>query len=247
MRWLARAFAASVLLGAVSGVLVAWALAAWLPHRTLTKRYNVVLSATSGGNGFVSVFEIRGTGMIRRGWGPGLQARPAFWGELADSATIALKFKSADQDRSWGALPAALESTRRLTAGVRVEDARGWPFLALWCSLDEAAIQGVGGGDPAPGGIRLSRPGPKATPGHFRALPMRPIWSGLARNTAVYAGAWLAVLLVLRLGQRILRRIRGRCLACGYDVRGLACCPECGRPRSGPAPVSSADGLVARG
>jgi hypothetical protein len=54
--------------------------------------------------------------------------------------------------------------------------------------------------------------------------------------------AWLGAFLqrlwfapaVLR---RQIRRARGRCLACGYDLKGatLAVCPECGGKREGVA------------
>ncbi|MEO1008651.1 MAG: hypothetical protein AAFX79_08795 [Planctomycetota bacterium] len=66
------------------------------------------------------------------------------------------------------------------------------------------------------------------------ALPLMPIWPGFAINTAFYA----AVLATMWYGQRPIRilrwNLRGRCLGCGYDVRNLATCPECGRPPSEP-------------
>jgi hypothetical protein len=66
-----------------------------------------------------------------------------------------------------------------------------------------------------------------------RVLPLRPLWLGMTANTALYAAAvWLAGPgpFVLR---RVLRRRRGWCPACGYDLRGKAAggCPECGWDR----------------
>ena len=61
-------------------------------------------------------------------------------------------------------------------------------------------------------------------------LPLRPIWLGFAINTIFYA----ALLWLLTLGpftaRRMIRRKRGRCLKCGYDLRGAdhEACPECG-------------------
>ena len=63
-----------------------------------------------------------------------------------------------------------------------------------------------------------------------RALPLRPIWPGFAINTIFYATIlWLLIPgpFVLR---RYIRRKRGLCVACGYDLRHAEhdACPECG-------------------
>ncbi len=61
-------------------------------------------------------------------------------------------------------------------------------------------------------------------------LPLRPIWPGFAINTIFYA----AILWLLTLGpfnaRRFIRRKRGLCINCGYDLRGAEheVCPECG-------------------
>ncbi len=61
-------------------------------------------------------------------------------------------------------------------------------------------------------------------------LPLRPIWPGFAINTLFYA----AILWPLILGpfalRRLIRRRRGLCPACGYDLRHAVheACPECG-------------------
>ncbi|MEO1512685.1 MAG: hypothetical protein AAFU70_11480, partial [Planctomycetota bacterium] len=70
-----------------------------------------------------------------------------------------------------------------------------------------------------------------------RALPLRPIWTGLAVNTSFY-GLLVFGLVSLVNGARRYRRLkRGRCPACGYDLgfdlRGG--CPECGWRRGAPA------------
>ncbi|MEE8155134.1 MAG: hypothetical protein V3T53_09310 [Phycisphaerales bacterium] len=66
--------------------------------------------------------------------------------------------------------------------------------------------------------------------GYRSELPFLPIWPGFALNTILYA----AFLWVLTLGpftaRRIIRRKRGLCPKCGYDLRGTArmICSECG-------------------
>ena len=110
-------------------------------------------------------------------------------------------------------------------------DARGWPQLSFWCvtarKIGRLPIQ------PAAGGIQLPD---RWVMEHDRqwlrltTLPCRPIWSGFAMNTIFYA----AILWFLTLGpfaaRRLIRRRRGRCIECGYDLRGAEheVCPECG-------------------
>ena len=72
-------------------------------------------------------------------------------------------------------------------------------------------------------------------------LPMRPIWPGFAINTIFYAAAlWLVFGAGPGFVRRRVRRGRGQCLHCGYDLRGQGPgagakagasrkCPECGR------------------
>ena len=65
------------------------------------------------------------------------------------------------------------------------------------------------------------------------ALPLRPIWPGFAINTIFYAAIFV-ILWLLALGpftaRRFIRRKRGHCIKCGYDLRHAEheVCPECG-------------------
>jgi len=73
----------------------------------------------------------------------------------------------------------------------------------------------------------------QATRGKSRFdLPIKPIWPGFAINTIFYAAIlWMPFApFVLR---RHIRRKRGHCIKCGYDLRGTSggggeVCPECG-------------------
>ena len=73
-----------------------------------------------------------------------------------------------------------------------------------------------------------------------RLLPRRVYWPGLLANTAFWSVISLGLILGLARTGRTLKRWRlgpGRCGRCGYDTRGLAICPECGRAASAiPAP-----------
>ena len=65
-----------------------------------------------------------------------------------------------------------------------------------------------------------------------RVIPLRPAWWGLIINTVFYA----ILIWVAFCSKRQLRRYRGRCTACGYELRHRYedGCPECGwnRPQS---------------
>lgn len=66
-------------------------------------------------------------------------------------------------------------------------------------------------------------------PGSMR-LPVVPIWSGFIVNTLIYAAPIALLWMVPRAVRRFLRRQRGTCTACGYDLAGLpagSICPEC--------------------
>ncbi len=60
-------------------------------------------------------------------------------------------------------------------------------------------------------------------------LPLRPIWPGFAINTIFYAALLWLPFAPFQL-RRYVRVKRGRCIKCGYDLRGAEHeqCPECG-------------------
>lgn len=63
------------------------------------------------------------------------------------------------------------------------------------------------------------------------AIPHAPMWAGLAGDLLAFAALWF---LVMSFGglRRMLRRRRGLCSRCAYDLKGLApgaACPECGQ------------------
>src|SRR6187402_2678664 len=169
-------------LGVATTLAVAGALAAWLPHSSLKRRFNLVSSGSGKSLQYVSVYEYSRPGMLRREWiGGAIGKAGSALGELDQESTLKTGLKTSNQDRSWGSLPAALERGGK-AAGAGVEDARGWPYLALWGTLDASAINGVGGGRPCPDGIAVSRIDGKITASHFRAIPTRPIASGFVAD-----------------------------------------------------------------
>ncbi len=120
-----------------------------------------------------------------------------------------------------------------------IDDARGWPVLAM----SSFTAEGV---DPVKDALLFRSSGGFSVPEELRPkplfvdvedewfnrpiIPLRPIWSGFAINTVCYA----VILWVLTLGpftaRRFIRRKRGHCLKCGYDLSHAEheVCPECG-------------------
>jgi hypothetical protein len=60
-------------------------------------------------------------------------------------------------------------------------------------------------------------------------LPTRVWWPGMLANVGFFGGAWLLLLAGPGVVRQVIRRRRGGCAGCGYDVKGVAVCPECGR------------------
>ena len=95
------------------------------------------------------------------------------------------------------------------------EWAYGWPCVSMWYQFE-----GDDGLWPESSSVYLAG----------RHLPIKIVWFGFVVNSLFYAG----VLCLLMCGsfalRRFMRRKRGLCVACGYDLRGefSAGCSECG-------------------
>lgn len=96
--------------------------------------------------------------------------------------------------------------------GVPVELERGW-FIDLPTPRFRAELTIV------PSGVSIPR-----------RLPLEPMWRGLAIGTAMYGSAVFVVVMMGKGLRMLVRKWRGRCPRCGYDLRGdlKSGCPECG-------------------
>ncbi len=102
---------------------------------------------------------------------------------------------------------------------------RGWPYRSLRAEWKGVLTSTVNVGEWR-GGLNL----PWRRPGDELPLPLKPLWPGFAINTIFYAAIlWLLIPGPCAL-RRLVRRRRGLCPACGYDLGHAEhdTCPECG-------------------
>lgn len=157
-------------------------------------------------------------------------------------------------DRSKWRIPtwAALCDTNTRDLNI-MTSAWGWPMLCLkgveriqHLHKPDGTIAGttsafhgywLAGGTPV---RQRTTPAPR-----IRNLPLTPIWKGYLANSLFYAAVWLIIGLAAtcstRVARRTLRRRRGLCTRCAYDLKGLTPgtpCPECGQASThAPPPV----------
>lgn len=147
---------------------------------------------------------------------------------------------------SWSVPDLGYDEQQRAFWLLQMDDAHGWPCLALRSRLRLAPLAASAGdclaelrfGVPvsteqrAPNGYwRPLPPSASSMPwARWRFLPLRPIWPGLVIDIVFWTGALWLSLLGVRTCRHWTRRRRGACPACGYVLRGLDDdgCPECG-------------------
>lgn len=119
--------------------------------------------------------------------------------------------------------------------------ATGWPLPCMYSTYDQQPSNGYWWFK-ARDGIKVA-PAP-ANPNHFaplspreRVLPMRFVWFPAVVCSMFWALIWAMLLLGPGASRRFARKRRGKCVACGYDRRGIdasARCPECGAAGTAP-------------
>jgi hypothetical protein len=240
-------------LGLITTVAVAWGLALF---RTIPMYPRTRIGAFMRWDQAWNVAEAPITGVLDRWWGelsdtPTLEERKTQAPAAISAATSEISAIAAERPGiaaitrppSWGTF--AQPSPPPLELDIGADTAFGWPRVCLWHSATSRynqATSSVTGGT-LHGGLLVR--GEISVRGHdYLALPLRPIWSGLAANTVLYAALWWLLLFIPGIARIRLRARRGACTACGYDLRATSPgspCPECGSSQRGPtAPVPPA-------
>ncbi|MBX3407361.1 MAG: hypothetical protein KF869_11430 [Phycisphaeraceae bacterium] len=210
-RW-AMAVLASLLLGAALNIALAWA---------VLLRYGVPTSQPQRQHG-----EGKDVRWIR--------SVPANWPAAANSWSRIRWWNCIIDDQM--VIPEVKDRFERHVSGshwVRVVG-WGWPCASVgvvWLREEPITLDvegmphresGIRGGLPLP---KFAQRGPWAN-----RLPVMPMWPGFALNTLLYGALVGSALFGPGAIRRTLRRRRGACIVCGYDLTGLAMCPECGAP-----------------
>ena len=193
-----------LVLGAITTIAVAWVCAAWL-------------SIDQGVPGRFTSVEVRDelweTLYVQKRFG---HTRTNFirGSEHYDASTDQLIGSSGPPDAMWQ------------------ETSAGWPWRALRCEREAIAII-------VPNRFGYIR-NTSAQTQHdivlsgggidWRVLPYEPVWPALIGNVLVHSAAWCAIIIGLFALRKVIRTRRGRCIKCGYDLRGDfdSGCPECG-------------------
>lgn len=125
----------------------------------------------------------------------------------------------------------------------RVEQGYGWPFPAMRCAFEPTSAFSGWQQVHSAAGVEIGKH-TVVNPGFLpamRVLPLIPAPLPFAADTIIYGALWWILSLGLSEGRRSLRRRRGRCPVCGYDLRGgggagsttsPVGCPECGWNRT---------------
>lgn len=236
--------------GLLMNIAVAWGLAAWIGLNRDDKAFVVPVITSQPdqwwlierrrGFGSQALFQVFPVRQIE----PGENNMTSFYyyaqggqGHMSSSPTRNAPDRNCNVVRlNWSRLGPIAEGS---AIEVRAEQVRGWPMPALWSSLwvwDTEARQRNRHPGRLSAGIALpeSRFTTPIKGLCVPTLPLSPVWPGFMVNSAAYAASLGLARAGCRSGANWIRRRRGRCVRCGYDLRGRldAGCPECGWNRS---------------
>ncbi len=200
-----------LLLGAVVNVAVAWGCAQLIPGSLIEQELR---------DSDLSIWRVQ----MRTGWPnePYGRSQARAFGSRYGVMGGRIDFANSSAPAGW-------------LKGIYKEWRVGWPLPCLarhtWLSFGKNIPSGYGftSGQEERGVVVLPESGMFAGL-RDRRLPIEPVWPGFAINTIFYVALlwmlWLSPFVV----RRFIRRKRGACIKCGYDLRGAEheVCPECG-------------------
>ena len=206
-----RALACLLILGFATTIAIAWGLSVW--HRTIDQY----------------TWQFKDLGRVQQWSAAGAQFYTA--GSAADLRVDLSQSNDLSKLTASWLKPAIPPIERHANDWLWVFDARGWPMLAMSCAYSYDGVSSRAHN-------AILTPLPPRARGDLGAipwpvgLPVRPIWPGFLFNSLFWGAAWLALLTIPLSICRSLRRRRGQCPKCAYDLRATPAgnpCPECGQ------------------
>lgn len=235
----------SIVLGITTTLLVALAAAALRPtdgkpnvlgdlfsstggpvYRVTTERGDIVVRVYGG-----SMYTVTELFPI---WVRSPNEKPQWWKQFSYAGDLAKEQRESFHDPStrpwpmWATSPSLRETEMYIRTSVW-----GWPFRCM------SGTERLRGAVDTHGGLAWSRTefegyslvGSKAPGVNLRLLPIRFLWSGLVLNSLAFGGLYWMIFFGPGYIRRAMRKWRGQCTRCAYQLRGLppsVPCPECG-------------------
>ncbi len=221
-RWL-FILVSCLFLGAATSLVIAWSIAVYVQHRHQTRWNRVIDGYATYYSEWGSREQVNFHGVIvwtvyRFG-----AAQTGF--ELPETNIEWLGKVTAPALKPWS-MRRILGPEFSQNGWLSFEDmGYGWPRIAMahtWLDNTPTGVHQM-----FPDSIEIGR----------WNLPNRVVWSGFVVDTAFYAMIWFALPWSFIQTRRAVRKRRGRCVNCGYDLRGTSGggCAECGWQREGEA------------
>ncbi len=232
-----------LLLGAVVNVAVAWTSVWWAPLPVI---FSPVKSMTGRARQSTEYHGFVAQRLTRKG-----ADRVSSWWMAPHVAVGEVRYPEAYAKQwvpTWAS--GVFPDSRYVEWGwhYRMVEARGWPLISLRSSHIRCVNWGGQVGSPRVLGSVERResawPLPDLASSLFvehgsagsypwkavQQLPLRPMWRNFAINAAFYAVILWLLWSTPFAARRLIRKRRGRCVRCGYDLRGTEheVCPECG-------------------
>lgn len=139
----------------------------------------------------------------------------------------------------WSAVREAPAEIETGTRAIWIEDARGWPWVTMvtetrYGTALESPYNPFAGSPGEDLNLELGLPPNPVVASSTVHLPTRPIWLSFVPSAVGWAAVFAAIFYAPSALRCHVRRRRGACPACGYDLRytpDLLRCPECGTIR----------------
>lgn len=217
--------------GTITTLAVCVGIACFRPQFGFTYRWQFYQNYDNPRSKQVVVERYSCPGMERRAWYLSGEPRQSFLAPLGGEHDADALIHPVAADL-WGHLGGVLEEPERHPTSA-TEEAIGWPRLAFWCEIASRVHSDASQALGTRGGITVSSRNRNGRI-DFRCIPLRPIWPGLALDTALYAALWAVPLTIVPFIRGAVRARRGLCRHCGYDLLGdlEGGCPECGWRRT---------------